>query len=310
MDIRKDFLKNDTIIYSSARSNKPTNYKNDLKSVIKSDDDFKLGCPFCESNEKLIGELLLFDEKTKARVVKNTYPVVQDEIGFHDVAIESLEHGLQFKDMTSDLVFEFLKLLKKRCEMVLSNDHIKSIQIFKNSGPFSGASLEHSHWQILSLNYVPKNIVEISKNFDNYFKENKNCYLCDNDYSYNVSEDDYMKVVLPKAAAVAQTLRIYPKVHKGSFLDLDDSELMSLSKMLVFSVNLVDKLFEGNSYNILFYSKPICDKNEDFENFHFFAEVMGRKGRLGGFELSTGEYVSSTSPEQVYDEIKLLMSKN
>ncbi len=311
MEIRKDFLKNESIIYASARSNKPTNYKNDTKTIVKENVDFKADCPFCENYDGIIGDLLLFDEENKIRIVKNRFPVVQGEIGFHDVAIESPNHDLKMKDMSENLIFDFLKLVIKRCEMILEHKNIKHIQLFKNNGPFSGASLEHSHWQILSLSYIPKTIVEISNNFKAYSLENNRCYLCDSENSYGIIEDTYMKMVLPKASYIAQTFRVYPKTHKGSLLELDNDELLSLSKMLVFGVNLISKLDEGNSYNIIFYSKPIeFEDDEPNTTFHFFVEIVGRKGRMGGFELSTGEYTSSILPEELYNEIKSLLPKN
>ncbi len=303
MEIRKDFLKNETIIYSTSRSNKPKNYNNDI-TIVDKNVDFKLDCPFCESNVNLINELVIQDENIKARIVKNRYPVVEGEFGHHDVAIESYDHNLQFKDMSKDFIFEFLNLIKRRCEMVMENNNINNIQIFKNNGQFSGASLEHSHWQILSTVHVPKNIAEISHRFEEYFNENGTCYLCDNELDYDIKEDDYMKVVLPKASHSPRTFRIYPKLHKSTLLELSDEELKSLSEMLVFSAGLIDKIEEGNSYNILFYSNPI---NAESNNFHFFVEVIGRKGRLGGFELSTGEYMCSTLPEELYENIKTLI---
>ncbi len=307
MEIRKDFLKNDKIIYSSSRSNKPKNYNNDIV-IVNTDIDYKVDCPFCESNVNLLNDLILLDENIKARVVKNRYPVIDGELGFHDVAIESYDHDLQLRNMNKEHVFEFLKLIKKRCEMVLEHDNIKNIQIFKNNGQLSGASLEHSHWQILSTNYVPKNIDEIGQRFDEYLNENNTCYLCSDDYSYSIKEDDFMKMVLPKAAASVRTFRIFPKVHKSSFLELNDEELLSLSEMLVFSTSLIDKLEKGNSYNILFYSKPVSEFEDD--NFHFFVEVVARKGRLGGFEMATGEYMSSTLPEELFDDINSLLNSD
>ncbi len=303
MEMRKDFLKNETIIYASSRSNKPKNYNNDLVSV-DAVVDFEIDCPFCKSNVSLLDDLLLIDENIDARIVKNRYPVVDGEFGFHDVAIESYDHYLQLRNMSKELVFNFMKLIIKRCNIVLENDSIRNIQLFKNNGQYSGASLEHSHWQILSTNFVPKNIVDIGKRFDEYFEENNSCYLCDDDLSYTIKEDDFMKVVLPKASSSARTFRIFPKLHRSSFLELNDEELMSLSEMLIFSADLIDKIEKGNSYNILFYSKSIGVARS---NFHFFVEVIGRKGRLGGFELATGEFMSSTLPEELYAEIKEIL---
>ncbi len=303
MEIRKDYLKNDTIIYAASRSNKPTNYRSDINIINKSN-DFKSNCPFCPSNLKLVEDLIISDEKHGARIVKNRFPLVEGELGCHDVAIESFNHDIQLREMSSEFMFDFFKLILKRCEMILENEHIKNIQIFKNNGSLSGASLEHSHWQILSTSHIPKNILQIGKRYDEYFAKNNRCYLCNAEDEYVILQDEYTKVVLPKASVYSSTFRIYPKSHKGTFLELDDNEILSLCNMLIFVSNLLEKIEKGSSYNILFFAKPIGETNT---NFHFFVEFVGRKGRLGGYELSTGEYMSSILPEDLYKEIKEIL---
>ncbi len=296
MEIRTDYLKSETIVYSLKRSKRPHNYN--INKTSGQNNDFP--CPFCKENANLTGETII-DNVLGSRIVKNIYPVVDNEFGVHDVAIESPIHELQLKDMSIALVYNFLQLMQSRAQEVSLKDNIKNVQVFKNSGPISGATLEHSHWQIVSTNVVPHKNKIISNNFTKYFEETKGCFLCNENEVIKVKEDDNMIFSIPKAGCGNINFRIFPKRHVSTFLELETEELKSLAEYIITSANILSEFKDIVSFNIIFFSEAVGENNE---NFHFFVDVIERMGTFGGFELATGDYINSVLPEELYKELK------
>ncbi len=299
MDIRLDYLKNETVFYSDKRSERPNNYN---VSVEKTRQD--ITCPFCKENESITAESVYKNEKTGIRIVKNKYPSVDETHGIHEVLIESFDHNIQLEDMDEQFIFEMLKVMRHRLAQIESEEIINSAQIFKNTGSKSGASLEHSHWQILGLDFVPKTLQIINRQFEEYKKENGQCYLCEGKDIIKIIEDDEIVVGLPYAHVSAKSFRIFPKKHITSFSESSNDFLLSFARALAKCIWILKTVDENISYNIIFYSKP---PKREKESFHFFAELIGRRGTYGGFEFATGSYVSSQLPEDFYLKVKEIL---
>lgn len=298
METRIDYLKDERILYSTKRGKRPLQYNFNNQSNRTQEAE----CPFCIGNKHLVEEMICENE-LGSRIIKNIYPIVDGSYGVHDVAIESYDHELEFKDMPLELVQEFLKMIQNRQRNLEQLDNIEYVQIFKNCGAKAGASIIHPHCQIMATNYVPSKIETIKRNYTKYNDENKTCYLCSEKDIMKIYEDDFAVMGIPSANKAGKCFRIFTKRHIDSFSKLNSFELHSLSKMLIEATQLLDKLEKGVSYNIMFFTSPAKHKANEF---HFFVEVIERKGNFGGFELSTGDYVNSTLPESVYDEIKNL----
>jgi UDPglucose--hexose-1-phosphate uridylyltransferase len=53
------------------------------------------------------------------------------------------------------------------------------VLVFKNYGEAAGASLEHSHSQIIALPIIPKRVSEEIEGAKNYFRYKDRCVFCD-----------------------------------------------------------------------------------------------------------------------------------
>ena len=62
----------------------------------------------------------------------------------------------------------------------LKNDkRFRYVLIFKNHGDAAGASLEHSHSQLIALPIVPKRVREEVDGAKHYYREKERCIFCD-----------------------------------------------------------------------------------------------------------------------------------
>ena len=62
----------------------------------------------------------------------------------------------------------------------LKNDRrFRYILLFKNHGEPAGATLEHTHSQLIALPIVPKRVREEVDNSRHYYDEKERCIFCD-----------------------------------------------------------------------------------------------------------------------------------
>ena len=158
----RGILDNSQVIIARERSNRPMD-KISEDSYILDDEEYNKTCPFCRGNEKYIEEeteRISEDNKWIVKSVKNKYPIIDDnEInqikGDHEVIIETYKHNGNFFNMTEEEFYNVLIIYKNRFDALSKKENIKYVCLFKNYLRKAGASLIHSHSQILSLPVIP-----------------------------------------------------------------------------------------------------------------------------------------------------------
>ena len=87
----------------------------------------------------------------------NLFPV-KEVAGGHEVVIESSCHAEKLTQMDSTSVYLTLLAYRDRIRSWRNNHGIKYISVFKNCGSAAGASLRHSHSQIIATSLMPHRI--------------------------------------------------------------------------------------------------------------------------------------------------------
>ncbi|HBQ86783.1 MAG TPA: galactose-1-phosphate uridylyltransferase, partial [Syntrophomonas sp.] len=138
-------------------------------------------CPFCEGNEaNTPPEIAVVRKPDTApngpgwmvRTIPNKFSAFELEgelqqnrtginescngLGRHEVVVETPEHHLELQDYTMERIELVLSTLKGRYNDLARDERIKYIHIYKNRGLFGGASLAHSHSQVVGLPMVPE----------------------------------------------------------------------------------------------------------------------------------------------------------
>ncbi len=291
-EYRVDFLTKDEMFISEKRTKRPVSFVNpstkDFENLSKGN------CPFCETRQEELGSIII--ENKKVRVVENVYPGISDKYGKHEVLIESYEHSKKFEDLDDEYSFHVLKTLQIRYNSLIKDYDF--INIFKNEGVLSGASLYHTHWQIIALNKVaPKNKV-IYNSFCEFLEKNGHNFFDTSFDSLTLYEGEYFKIVAPLASKFSYMLRVVPLKHISSFKEFDDNELFELG-ILLKKILLAYKNELGDiSYN--FNLQDFYNRKEGC----FFFEVLPRFVKFGGFELLTNAFLTSGSGEKTFEVLK------
>src|SRR4029077_14350420 len=142
-------------------------------------------CPFYEGSENNTPfEIVAYrDRNTRAnekgwrvRVVPNKFPALQIEgdlnkrgegiydkmngIGAHEVIIECPFHEVSMANLSEDNIREVLWVYRDRLVDLKKDPRLVYGVLFKNVGAAAGASLEHTHSQLIVTPIVPINVLE------------------------------------------------------------------------------------------------------------------------------------------------------
>jgi UDPglucose--hexose-1-phosphate uridylyltransferase len=321
-DIRLDPMTARWVIISSEKDLGPDGY--DIESpVIKGGT-----CPFCVGNEKMTPPEVDADRKQgtgpdtpgwATRTVPNKFPALKNEpelkrtgvgmfdmmngIGEHEVIIEGTDHNKQLADLDVEQIKKVIYVYKRRSIALSKDDRFKYVLIFKNYGLAAGASLEHSHTQLISLPVVPKRVMEELECAHRYYDYKERCVFCDilnQELEYRhreICENDDFVAFCPFASRSPFEIFIISKRHMPYFNDIDESQISNLAVILKEVLLRVKKAIHDPPYNFIIHTTPL-NGNGDIQNYyHWHIELMPKLSKIAGFEWGSGFYINPTSPE-------------
>ncbi len=312
-EIRIDTITNDIIIVAKDRSNRPID-KILNKEEIEVLNEYDSKCPFCRGNEDSSEtEKFKITDKNDwlVRSVDNKFPIVDDLsnqiYGQHEVMIDTYRHNGNFYNMNKDEYINLFKMYQNRYKELIKDENIEYISIFKNFLRKSGASLTHPHSQILSLSIIPPDIekeIEIAKK---YYDKNNTCLYKDtikDEIEYGkrvIYNGEEFLLIIPYATKYSGEVRVLFK-EKIRFENLDNHHIEELSYIFE---NLFKNLYAERGYcpfNIYIHTYPKNIECDMYFNTHI--HIVPRKFSFGGFELSTGMYVSSINEEEFANKLR------
>src|SRR4029079_11643582 len=100
-------------------------------------------------------------------------------VGAHEVIIESPRHEVSMASLTEDNIREVLWVYRDRLVDLKKDTRLLYGMVFKNVGAAAGASLEHTHSQLIVTPIVPINVWEEMTGSLEFFKYRGRCVFCD-----------------------------------------------------------------------------------------------------------------------------------
>ena len=198
-ELRKDPITGRWVIISTERGKRPSDFVRESVEIKG-----KGICPFCPGNEgKTPPEILAYGRNGTGRdtpgwtvrVVPNKFPALGIEggldregeglfdrmngVGAHEVIVETPDHNLTMATMSDRAVEEVLWAYRDRVVDLKNDRRFRYVLLFKNHGEPAGASLEHTHSQLIALPIVPKRVREEVDNSKRYYDEKERCIFCD-----------------------------------------------------------------------------------------------------------------------------------
>jgi UDPglucose--hexose-1-phosphate uridylyltransferase len=100
-------------------------------------------------------------------------------IGAHEVVVETPRHQETLATLPPNAVESVLLAYRARIIDLKRDLRLRYVMVFKNHGVAAGASLEHSHSQIIALPIVPRRVTEEIEGAKAYFNYKDRCVYCD-----------------------------------------------------------------------------------------------------------------------------------
>ncbi len=296
MDRIRNYLTNDIVLIAPKRLERTNDYKNNKIESCCNEED----CVFCMHNRNELENIVFESEDKKCIFIKNKYPAIEENVGFHEVIIDSVYHNINFGFIELQDMISVIDSIAKRVLYYYDKKEVAYVQIFKNSGVYAGASKEHSHMQLITTDYVPQKIETISNNMSKHVTDHGNCYICslaENKEKFTIYENDFFSAVTMADTLMSYTIDVIPKRHIRLLSEMTEEEKSGICDVLKKVFPAIDKIIDNLNYNILFYQSPKNDKGIN-KDFHFFIQIVPRIYGIAGFELSTNNYINSVDSKK------------
>jgi len=320
-ELRKDPVLGRWIIISKERRKRPTDFPVEVSTGLGG------FCPLCPGNEAFTppevfalrdGGQPANGEGWKVRVVPNKYPALIIEgdlskeglglydrmngIGAHEVIIESPNHNHSFADFSPKEMALVFKAYKERIIDLEKDLRFRYVMVFKNHGRAAGASLEHSHSQLIALPILPRMIVSELEGAQSHYKYKERCIFCDiihqeiQQKERIVCENEGFLSIMPFAPRTPFEMWILPKKHSSAFYTQNDGELYSLAELFSESLQRLCKCIPNVPYNYVLHTDPL--RSGGLEYFHWHFEIVPKLTSIAGFEWGSGFYINPLPPEE------------
>jgi UDPglucose--hexose-1-phosphate uridylyltransferase len=312
-EIRKDPVFGRWVIIASERGLRPNEFRAGQEAGY--------ACPFCAGHEELTPpEIYSLPGPAggwRLRVVRNKYPALEaggsvenrrsgiydkmDGMGFHEVVIETPEHGRLLEQMPEEAVADVVRTFALRVKEIKKDARIKYVMIFKNHGRNAGASLLHPHSQIIAMPMAPLRVMQEIDGAADYHRERGTCVFCDivreeSEFKKRVvGENADFLAVAPYASRFSFETWILPKKHASHFEDLPEAQAASLAQVLKTTLAKLNASLPDLSYNMIVHTMPVQEPSA--EHYHWHIEIMPKLTHVAGFEWGTGFYINTVSPE-------------
>jgi UDPglucose--hexose-1-phosphate uridylyltransferase len=326
-ELRKDPVIGRWVIISTERGKRPSDFSSE-QNIRTS----KI-CPFCPGNESSTPpEVYTVREAGtepnspgwSIRAIPNKFPALRIEgdlnregegifdkmngIGAHEVIIETPDHDKDLVDLPNEQVKDVILSYKNRIVDLKKDSRFKHIMVFKNQGNAAGASLEHSHSQLIATPIVPKRIMEEINGSQKYHDYKERCIYCDivkqeiGAEIRIVAINEMFAAITPFASRFPFEIWVLPRKHDAAFEDIDEDEAEKLAEILKDVLYKLSKALNNPAYNFMIHSLPVGNKFGRI--YHWHIEIIPKLTKVAGFEWGTGFYINPTIPEDAAKYLK------
>ena len=321
-DLRKDPIVGRWVIIAKNRAKRPHDLADG--SALRPRSSF---CPFCEGHESHTpGEIVAYRHTGthrdrpgwRVRVVPNKFPALEIEgdlnkrgqgiydmmrgVGAHEVIIESPKHLVSSTDLDHENLREVLWMCRDRLLDLKKDPRLVYGMIFKNVGAAAGASLEHTHSQLIVTPIVPINVVEEINGSQEFYRYRGRCVFCDMVEQEVVFEkrlvldSPHFVAFCPFAARFPFETWIVPTGHASHYETLTRDASDELARVLKRVLEKIETALDRPAYNYIVHTAPF--DTQSLAHYHWHIEIIPRVTKTAGFEWGTGFYINPVPPEE------------
>jgi len=322
-ELRKDPVVGRWVIISTERSRRPGHY---TPEAANGDKTFS---PFVTGREEMTPPEVFAIRSDGSlrngpgwmvRVVPNKFPALEIEgsldrrgeglydkmngVGAHEVVIETPDPEAQLADLPVEQIQRVLIAWRERMRDLKNDSRLRYALVFKNHGAGAGATIQHSHSQIIATPIIPRMVQEELDGSRRYFELKERCVFSDI-IDQETGEGHGRRVVSSTARYIALApfaprfpfeTWILPITRRAAYHTIDDDgEMMELAGLLKDTLGRLNAALDSPPYNLVLHTAPLGEP--DLPYYHWHLEIMPKLTRVAGFEIGSGFYINPTPPE-------------
>jgi UDPglucose--hexose-1-phosphate uridylyltransferase len=351
-EYRQHPLTGQTVIVAAERGARPHHF--DIETEQKDTDAIRSACPFCEGNERRTpGEIEAIRQPGtspdttgwQVRVIPNKFPAVCDNhdfttlqdfqnqfnpeqfasphdikfqsvpaFGEHEVLIDTPRHVISVSEMTLQETVNMFRMYLNRILSLRKERRWAYVQIFKNVGVAAGASIPHSHSQLIAIPFLPTSTLTVLRQAELFRNQHGTCFWCEQikndleDTTRIIESTESFTALCPFASRFASEVEIYPKEHESMLESfLQDKKLTEFASLVQRTIYRLEKtvywIKDRLAYNFVLHIEPYS--HPFAENlFHWHLSILPSLARAAGFEWGTGLHINPIPPEQAAQKLR------
>ncbi|WP_321417696.1 DUF4931 domain-containing protein [uncultured Methanomethylovorans sp.] len=309
-EIRKHYFLDEYCIIAAGRGKRPSDFSSSPEVQNAT------SCVFCAGKEDMTPPAMavykdgkIFQDSKdelirnwQIRCIPNLYPALgpegadspcQSGYGFHEVIIETPQHEKRLTNFTDEEMYLLMKAYRDRVLHYWKQPQIRYVSLFKNWGKQAGASLEHTHSQLIALPLIPPSI----KRETDIIQAKGECPYCDIVHMESsnerfIYENKYFIAFAPYCSKVPFEIWFLPKEHVSHLGEMSEDMLHSLGVAIRYVLSRIEKVLASPSYNYMFFQLL----NDD--SYHLNIRLQPVTSKMAGFEKNTDIFINTMPPEK------------
>jgi len=335
-EIRKDPLTGTWVVIATERAKRPSDFKRKREP-----ETHPASCPFCPGQEASTPpEICAVRPEGSSgvsgwtvRAFANKFPAVEPAagspaaqeatppgdglfvslpgVGAHEVIVDTPGHDRRLQDEGPKGVADLLAVLQGRYRDLTGRPGQGYVQLFKNHGAVAGASLTHSHCQLITTPDLPQRVRQEVGACLEYAAGSGQCLVCDLVRAERrgnrrvVADYGEALVLTPYASRFPFEMLVLPAGHTPDFGQASAGQLEAMARALHTALSRLDRVADDPPYNLVVHSLPACTAGLDEAlgravaqgRFHWHIEILPRLTKIAGFEFGSGYFINPTPPE-------------
>ncbi|OCC24203.1 hypothetical protein MB02_08050 [Croceicoccus estronivorus] len=254
------------------------------------------------------------------RVVPNKYPILSGAggelpadcltsgYGRHEVIIETPRHDADLPDLDPAGMQAIVDTWRARFTAVSAMPGIEAVALFRNRGKGAGASVAHSHSQLVGMPFTPPLLAEGLERALAHYQEHRRCLTCEYLERELTAGDRVVEMggtfamLVPLAARGPLEQWIVPIRHSPDFAQGSEDERNVLGGVIQRAIRRLRKVVGDAAYNMVV--EPGSSDPAHRPAAHWKIRLVPDLLTPGGFELLSGLAVVPSSPESDAESLR------
>lgn len=221
--------------------------------------------------------------------------------GAHEVIIESPLHLCSLTQLDRQTTTMIFRAYRDRLLYWSKCLDIAYAVVFKNVGLDAGASLVHTHSQLIATNILPTDVQRAIQRMELFEKTEHACLFCrmlSDELEENVrivAETSDFVAFCPFASRLPSLITVLPRFHQSAFETTSDASIEQLASLVHRLVRSIEICYPQAAYNYVLHTAPRGHRQSPV--FHWRLEIFPRLTRVAGFEWGSDCFINPLPPE-------------